>query len=237
MNESLQALSDLFERALAAIYPGAAPREVAAQDPGLQWHSFRVQPLDMEIGIGLETDEAAAHDVIGRQLATALGEHTGLKITLDSGKLVEPSCPGDCLAFAMAGDRRIVLAVEPGFVKTVAMLSKSIALPDNGNTKAASGSPIEALLDMELPLSICFGRARMSLEQALELRDGSTLDLTVPSDSLVDVMVNDRLVARGEIVVADGNYAVRIKEVFSRPVTVDTSAATATEPSAVGGVR
>jgi len=65
---------------------------------------------------------------------------------------------------------------------------------------------------LELPLTVCFGRARMSLKEVLSLTPGATVELDSDLHDLVEVRVNNRLVARGELVVVDGCYGVRIAE-------------------------
>jgi flagellar motor switch protein FliN len=74
---------------------------------------------------------------------------------------------------------------------------------------------LEVILDIELPMSVRFGETEMTLDALTRLGPGSVIDLGRSPDDLVDVLVNGRLVARGEVVVASGNYAVRVTEVVS----------------------
>jgi flagellar motor switch protein FliN len=77
--------------------------------------------------------------------------------------------------------------------------------------RAAVGEgPLSLLLGMEMPLTIRFGRVQMPLERVLELHAGSVLELDQALDEPVDVLVQGRIVARGEVVAVDGNYGVRI---------------------------
>lgn len=71
------------------------------------------------------------------------------------------------------------------------------------------------LRDVQLPVSIRFGRTDLTLRQALQLRDGSVIELDVPPDAPVDILVNGRVIARGEVVTVDGNWAVRVQEIIS----------------------
>jgi len=71
------------------------------------------------------------------------------------------------------------------------------------------------LMDMELPVSVRFGRTRMALGELKKLAPGSVIEFgTAPTNS-VEVVVNGRAVARGVAVVVDGNYGVRITEIVS----------------------
>lgn len=75
---------------------------------------------------------------------------------------------------------------------------------------------IELLLDVELPVSVSFGRAQLPLKDVLKLTSGSIVELNRPVAEPVEVIVNNCVLARGEVVVVDGNYGVRINQVISR---------------------
>jgi len=76
----------------------------------------------------------------------------------------------------------------------------------------ARGVPenLDVILDIELPMSVRFGQTEMTLEALTRLGPGSVIDLGRPPDDPVEVLVNGRAVARGEVVVVAGNYGVRI---------------------------
>lgn len=83
--------------------------------------------------------------------------------------------------------------------------------------KARQVSPsFDLLLDVELPISISFGRAQVPLKDVLKLTTGSIVELDRGISDAVDVIVNDCVIARGEVVTVDGNFGVRIQEVISR---------------------
>ena len=74
---------------------------------------------------------------------------------------------------------------------------------------------LRMLRDVQLPVSIRFGRTDLTLRQALQLRNGSVIELDVPPDAPVEILVNGRPIARGEVVTVDGNWAVRVQEILS----------------------
>lgn len=80
---------------------------------------------------------------------------------------------------------------------------------------AATGS-IDVLLDVELPVSVSFGRAQLMLKDVLKLTTGSIVELNRSLSEPVEVIVNNCVIARGEVVVVEGNYGIRIKQVISR---------------------
>jgi flagellar motor switch protein FliN len=84
-------------------------------------------------------------------------------------------------------------------------------------TSGESGSPrkLDLLLDVPLDLSVELGRARMSIQDLLNLSPGSVIELDKIAGEPLDFMVNGRLVARGEAVVVNDKFGVRITDIIS----------------------
>lgn len=81
---------------------------------------------------------------------------------------------------------------------------------------AVSSRTLELLMDVELPVSVSFGRASVKLQEAMQLITGSLIELDRSVLDPVDLLVNNYVIARGEVVVVDGNYGVRIIEIVSQ---------------------
>jgi flagellar motor switch protein FliN/FliY len=79
----------------------------------------------------------------------------------------------------------------------------------------AQVSSIELLKDVELNVKIELGRSRMLVEDVLKLAEGSVVELDKLAGDPVDVFVNDRLVARGEVLVLNDNFCVRVNEIVA----------------------
>jgi flagellar motor switch protein FliN len=79
----------------------------------------------------------------------------------------------------------------------------------------AQVSSIELLRDVELNVKIELGRSRMLVEDVLKLGEGSVVELDKLAGDPVDVFVNDRLVARGEVLVLNDNFCVRVNEIVA----------------------
>ena len=75
---------------------------------------------------------------------------------------------------------------------------------------------LERLLDVEMPVSVSIGRAHMPLKDVIKLTTGSVVELNRNVSELVDIVVNNCVVARGDVVVVEGNFGVRIREVLSK---------------------
>ncbi len=79
---------------------------------------------------------------------------------------------------------------------------------------ASDSWPIsEMLFDLEVPVSVSFGRTKLTLRDLLDLSLDSLIELDRNIHDPVEILANDRVIARGEVVAVDGNYGVRILEV------------------------
>ena len=74
---------------------------------------------------------------------------------------------------------------------------------------------IDLLLDVELPVRVSFGQTEMQLRDVFKLGAGSVIELDKSVNDPVTVIVNNKPIAKGEVVMVDGNYGVRILEVES----------------------
>jgi flagellar motor switch protein FliN/FliY len=77
-------------------------------------------------------------------------------------------------------------------------------------------------MEVELAVSVSFGRAELPLKDVLKLTTGSIVELNRGLNDPVEVIVNKCVIARGEVVVIDGNYGVRIQEIVSRDKRMGT---------------
>jgi flagellar motor switch protein FliN/FliY len=76
-----------------------------------------------------------------------------------------------------------------------------------------NGSNLDLLLDVELDASLRFGQREMLLREILELRPGSVVELNRQLQEPAELLVGGRIIARGEVVIVDGNYGLRITHI------------------------
>ncbi len=79
----------------------------------------------------------------------------------------------------------------------------------------SNGANLDMLMDLEMAITIELGRTKLSVREVLDLGQGSIIELDKLSGDPVDVFINDRRFARGEVVVVDENFGVRITEILS----------------------
>ncbi len=85
----------------------------------------------------------------------------------------------------------------------------------SGPTLTVDDSALEMIMDIPLEISVELGRMKMMVKDVVELGSGSILQIDKAAGEPVDVLVNGRLVARGEVVVIEDNFGVRITEILS----------------------
>lgn len=99
---------------------------------------------------------------------------------------------------------------------------RAVAKPSSAPAKLAEAPEekfddrIDVILDIDLPLVVRFGRTELPLKTLTRLGPGSVIDLGRSPDDPVDVLVSNRVVARGEVVIVGGSYGIRILDVVSQ---------------------
>jgi flagellar motor switch protein FliN/FliY len=86
-----------------------------------------------------------------------------------------------------------------------------VARPAAGNEES-----LEILMDIPLQISVELGRVKMVVKDVVELGSGSIIEIDKAAGEPVDVLVNGKVVARGEVVVIEDNFGVRITEILSQ---------------------
>ena len=92
-----------------------------------------------------------------------------------------------------------------------------------GAEAAGAGGNIEILLDMNIPVTVAIGKKEMPVRRLLQLGPNSVLKLDKSIDTPVDLYLKDTKFATGNVVVVDGRFAVKIKEIISFGVSTESS--------------
>jgi flagellar motor switch protein FliN/FliY len=188
---------------------------------------------------GAGVDDATPEDIRSTYLeivnqglsgvASAISVRARKEVACTEGRTAPPGAAPDASAYAFEitlGDQALPLLAV--FARSLAHLSDApAAAPAKAapQERAQASSPvaqvphagsIDLLLDVELPVSVSFGRAQLMLKDVIKLTTGSIVELNRTLSEPVEVIVNNCVIARGEVVVVEGNYGIRIKQVVSR---------------------
>jgi len=119
-------------------------------------------------------------------------------------------------AQALSAVQEAIAAAQSGMAPADAGDAQPFKIPDLAGAGPSGGPPerISLLGDVNLNVKIELGRTRMLLEDVLRLAEGAVIELDKLAGDPVDVYVNERHVARGEILVLNDNFCVRLSEVL-----------------------
>lgn len=100
------------------------------------------------------------------------------------------------------------------------------AEPADGNRDAAASDTmkLDMVMDVELNVTLRFGQRQLTLREVLDLTSGSVVELDRHVEESIELLLDGRVIARGEAVVVDGNYGLRVSEVV-QPASVSAAAA------------
>ncbi len=113
-------------------------------------------------------------------------------------------------AEAAAASKPQVRSYEP-----VEIEQDTTARPEARATREPSMENIDLILDIQLELTARLGQVEMAIGEIMKLAPGSVIDIDRFADEPIELVVNDRPIARGEIVVVQENFGIRITEIIS----------------------
>jgi flagellar motor switch protein FliN/FliY len=90
-----------------------------------------------------------------------------------------------------------------------------------GSTPNSDHATLDQISEVELDIKIELGRTNMYLEDILKLRKGSVVALDKIAGDAVDIYVNERLIARGEVLVLNDNFCVRVAELLAGAIPIE----------------
>jgi flagellar motor switch protein FliN len=93
-------------------------------------------------------------------------------------------------------------------------LDPSAMVPQSSEAPSHSAADLEAVFDVPVKVSAVLGRARMEVSDLLKLGPGTVLELDRKVGEAIDIYVNDRLVARGEVVLVEDKLGVTMTEII-----------------------
>jgi flagellar motor switch protein FliN len=168
--------------------------------------------MDQKAGWGellREVAEAAAGELLAQ---------TGKKCRVESFEPTSGESKVSCSFQLKSGDRSWTILVRdevraPKPAAKAATGSPAQAPPATAAPAAALSPGIELILDVELEATLRFGCREMQLSELLDLGPGDVVQLDRHVADPVDLVVGDKIVARGEVVLVNGNFGLRVTEV------------------------
>lgn len=169
------------------------------------------------LGQALSTLARTIGGMIGREVTCQAGAEHAPEPFPDTGATVSLQLSGTSLPPLWIGcsSKLVALLLHPSGIEEAGAESGQ-----TGNAISVSPTTVpptmELLLDVELPVSISFGKTDILMKDVLKLTTGSIVELNRGVNEPVEVLVNQCLIARGEVVVVEGNYGVKIQHIVNR---------------------
>lgn len=123
---------------------------------------------------------------------------------IDKGKLTQDEMD------VLLGERKVSVSDEP--------FQFTELEPDDSGHNPHESMNLDLLLDIPLEIVVELGRTKKKISEVLELTSGSIVELDKLAGEPVDVYVNNKLIAKGEVVVIEEHFGVRIKEICQSPL-------------------
>ncbi len=130
-------------------------------------------------------------------------------------KMAEQRLDPICLAFPVPLRELLMGALPTASTPAQEAATPAATMAQNQSSLSPipSDPSIGRILDFELPLRVSFGKAHLPLRDVLKLTTGSIIELDRSISDPVEIVVNNRVIGRGEVVVVEGNYGIRIQEI------------------------
>lgn len=150
-------------------------------------------------------------------------DEVGLAVTLRDAAVP----PSEAVAWIVSGPGAPhAIAIEWRMNSSLIESLRGVPPKENSNASdaaaaadsASQGQRLGFFMEMELEVTLRFGGRNLLLKEVLELGPGSVLELDREIHDPADLLLDGKLIARGEVVMVDGNYGLRVSEVFNSPV-------------------
>ena len=192
------------------------PRAMCAELAGI----FSGEKLEVGAELTAENQEAVLElfRQIAGQTVTALRPRWGeVQFTAQWGGA--PTWTAAATGFLMTGSgeaARLVAELQISSALAAELRSKQLQQGPPAEPAVEALPPrIDRLMDVELAVTLRFGARRMLLQDILELGPGAVVELDRRIQEPIELLLDGRVLARGEVVVVDGNYGLRVTEVIS----------------------
>jgi len=208
-NAQLQFAIDKVELRNLAMTPLELPAEMSGDVLSV------LLPLTVDGGPAMDVSYLTSIDSLSKLLG-ALDPSAASASPAPSAAAAAASAISQVAASVPTGSQPVLTPLPTGHQEQhepVVRPAQFTSFPAQG--EGASMANIDLILDVQLRVTVELGRKLMSVRDILALGPGSVVELDKVAGEPVDVLVNDRLIATGEVVVADDNFGVRITDIVN----------------------
>ena len=205
----------------AGILPGNAAFQLRQSDAVFLAQKILAEPSDVSAEMTEPRKQAVEKFLsqVAELAAAGLKTHFG-DVSFQVSTIEAPTWEGVTVALTASESSAATFSIQLR-LSTEMLNAVPVAQPDTPaeatppaaeNSPAADGN-LDLLLGIDLNLTLRFGQRSMTLREILDLSSGSVIELDRRVQEPADLLLGDKLIARGEVVIVDGNYGLRITEV------------------------
>jgi flagellar motor switch protein FliN/FliY len=226
--EAVDAIKELINQVFGVLASGIRDNvDIACSFEQVEVHSLEAE---MDLGLLLDDDETKMIDV--NFDVEGLGNFP-LMVCFPQGSLTslenESSGAGGGAADELGdlGDIQMPSGIEMEMQPPIGPPIGEDA-PGDFAPAPAAGAPaaaptnIDLIMEIELPVVIRLGSTELSLKEVMKLGPGAIIELNKGVDEAVELLVNNQIIAQGEVVVVEGNFAFRVTEIESKSKRITT---------------
>jgi flagellar motor switch protein FliN/FliY len=158
----------------------------------------------------------AVLDTAARVFPSVLSKDSALTVRVE--RVATPKLPDEhameLIAQTEGAKARVSMQLFFGSALVTAIENLTAQPASYPAVESSRAANLDLVLDVELNVTLRFGQRQLSLREVLELTSGSVVELDRQVDEPVDLFLDGKVVARGEAVIIDGNYGMRITQVL-----------------------
>ncbi len=165
-----------------------------------------------------DAEQQEAIDELFRQFAGAFA--TSIKADvgevdarLEAVSAFNPAASPRMLLFKGPQEQSFSLALEIDEILARATMPPTVHSGGEASKSPPPANNLDLLMHVELAVTLRFGQRQMLLQEILDLQSGSVIELDREIQEPVDLLLDGRIIARGNVVIVDGNYGLRVSEV------------------------
>ncbi len=200
--------AEAFGSAISQSFSDALTHIAELQDPGFAPSEFNVRVLDPADPASLKIEDAEQEKsalIFSLQTASGLNASIEVDLTIDLISALS-------MAFPTIAATAKPSAKDSNTVGDILGADFGQIIDSHNPNDVDEKKNLNLLMDIRLGLIVELGRAEMHLKDILKLTKGSIIELDRLSGESVDLFVNNKLIARGEVVVIDDNFGLRITQ-------------------------
>jgi len=220
VDDHKDAISELFSQVLGSFSVTLSAKlgmsvgggQVEVQEFGFTNAPISLDAYDMAV-LSMKVPSLADSSIIAL-ISSDLGDELAAKMGDAAGEAGEPPAMTEGVGLSSAELDDLAKVSQPGGGETTGDGGFSETSMQRISSKTTNEN-LDALLDVDLDVSIELGKASLSIKKVLELAPGSIVELDKMAGEPVDLLVNNKVVAKGEVVVVDENFGIRIVSLVS----------------------